>query len=288
MMIRTYIIALLVAFLTLTARPGSAQQPAATAAGDAQPTAEIRLIARADDMGAAQAINEGCIEAYQTGIVRSVEVIVPGPWFLDAVRLLKEHPDLDVGVHLTLTSEWDRVKWRPLTWVNSFVDADGYFHPTTEAFVSNKINYAEVERELKAQIETARRHLGAERITHLSAHMGAATATPQLKAITAKLARQYNLRTDDHVKSAGRFGDRTSATDQRENALVKVLERLQPGDWLVVEHPGYDTPELRGLGHKGYENVASDRSNVRRAFTSKPVAKVVKQRGIKLISYRDL
>jgi chitin disaccharide deacetylase len=279
MMTRTTIIAILVALLPSVALPEPAGE---------KPTTEIRLIARADDMGAAQAINEGCIEAYKSGIVRSVEVIVPGPWFLDAVRLLKEHPDLDVGVHLTLTSEWERVKWRPLTWVTSFVDADGYFHPSTEAFISNKINLAEVERELKAQIEMARRHLGAERITHLSAHMNAAVATPQLKAITEKLAKQYNLRTDNAVKPAGRFGDRDSAVDEREDALVKLLERLEPGDWLVVEHPGFDTPETRSLGHKGYENVASDRSNVRRAFMSNKAAKVIKQRGIKLISYRDL
>ena len=274
MMIRTSIIAIF-ASLLLQAAPAT------------QPT-EIRVIARADDMGAAQAINEGCIQAYQAGIVRSVEVIVPGPWFLDAVRLLKEHPDLDVGVHLTLTSEWDRVKWRPLTWVNSFVDANGYFHPTTEAFVQNKINLAEVERELKAQIETARRHLGPDRVTHLSAHMGAATATPQLKAIVDKLAKQYKLRTDDSLKKAAPFGNRTQSSDLRERALVGLLESLEPGDWLIVEHPGYDTPELRGLGHKGYENVASDRSNVRRAFTSEPVLKAVKRRGIKLISYREL
>ena len=74
---------------------------------------EIRLLVRADDMGAAQAVNEACIKSYKDGIVKSVEVIVPGPWFPDAVRLLKEHPDLDVGVHLALTSEWERVKWRP-------------------------------------------------------------------------------------------------------------------------------------------------------------------------------
>ena len=274
MMIRTSIIAIFIAFL-LQAAPAT------------QPT-EIRVLARADDMGAAQAINEGCIEAYKSGIVRSVEVIVPGPWFLDAVRLLKENPDLDVGVHLTLTSEWDRVKWRPLTWVTSFVDANGYFHPTTEAFVQNKINLAEVERELKAQIETARRHLGAERITHLSTHMGAAVATPQLKAIVERLATQYKLRTDDSLKKAAPFGTRALASDQRERALEALLEKLEPGDWLIVEHPAFDTPELRGLGHKGYENVASDRSNVRRAFTSDAVRKVVKQRGIKLISYRNL
>ncbi len=251
------------------------------------PKTEIRLIARADDMGAAQAINEGCIEAYKSGIVRSVELMVPGPWFLDAVRLLKENPDLDVGVHLTLTSEWDRVKWRPLTPAPSLVDADGHFFPKTQAFTDANPKPDEVERELRAQIETARRHLG-DRVSHVSAHMGAATATPQFKALTEMLAKEYNLRTDDAAQKAGPFGNATLTSDQRERALIAVLEKLQPGDYVLVEHPAFDTPETRGLGHPGYENVASDRSNVRRAFTSDRAMKIVKSRGIKLIGYKDL
>lgn len=280
MTMRNTTTAILMICMCLVARPGAAQQ--------AKSPTGIRLIARADDMGVAQAINEGCIQAFQDGIVRSVELVVPGPWFLDAVRLLKDNPDIDVGVHLTLTSEWDQMKWRPLSNAPSLVDADGYFRPTTEALITNKMNLPEVERELRAQIETAQKHLGAGRITHLSAHMGTAVATPQLKAITDKLARQYKLRTDDDVKRAGKFGDHTMAADLRERALVKVLEDLTPGDWLIAEHPGFDTPELGGLSHASYENVASDRSNVRRAFIAEPVRKMVKRRGIKLIGYGDL
>jgi hypothetical protein len=140
---------------------------------------------------------------------------------------------------------------------------------------------------LRAQIDMARRLLG-NRVSHVSAHMGAATATPELKAITAKLAKEYHLRTDEGLKPAPPFGNRTMSSDQRERALMAVLEKLPKGDWLIVEHPGYDTPETRAMGHKGYENVATDRSNVRRAFTSERVKKIVKQRGIKLIGYDEL
>jgi predicted glycoside hydrolase/deacetylase ChbG (UPF0249 family) len=272
---------LLTATILSTARHVPAQDAPAVA------KSEIRLIARADDMGVAQSINEGCIAAYKKGIVTSVEVIVNGPWFLDAVRLLKDNPKLDVGVHLTLTSEWDRMKWRPLTQAPSLVDADGYFFPTTRALTDAGPKHDEVERELRAQIDMARRSLG-NRISHVSAHMGAATATPELKALTAKLAKEYKLRTGEELKPAPPFGDRTMSSDQRESALEKVLEKLQPGDWLLVEHPGFDTPETLALGHKGYENVARDRSNVRRAFTSEAVLKVVKSRGIKLIGYNEL
>src|SRR5262245_64767970 len=113
---------LLCCTVLLSASPALAQQG---------PDGEIRLLVRADDMGVAQSVNEACIKSCKEGIARSVEVIVPGPWFLDAVRLLKENQDIDVGVHLALTSEWERVKWRPLTNAPSLVDADGYFRPMT-------------------------------------------------------------------------------------------------------------------------------------------------------------
>ena len=258
---------------------------------------EIRLLVRADDMGAAQAINEACIRSYTDGIVRSVEVIVPGPWFLDAVRRLKEHPGLDVGVHLALTSEWERVKWRPLTSAPSLVDTDGYFRPMTRqrpdfppdtGFVEANPKPDEVERELRAQIETARRHLG-DRVTHVSSHMFAARATRELNALTERLATEYGLRMEDaDLKHTGGIGNSTSSARQRETALVGLLDKLKPGQWLLVEHPGLDSPEMRSIGHRGYENVAEDRAAVTSAFTAAAVKEAVARRRIILISYADL
>jgi hypothetical protein len=258
---------------------------------------EVRLLVRADDMGVAQSVNEACIRSYREGIVRSVEVIVPGPWFLDAVRRLQEHPDLDVGVHLALTSEWERVKWRPLTHAPSLVDADGYFRPMTRqrpdfppgtGFVDANPNLGEVERELRAQIETARRHLG-KRVSHVSSHMFAARATPELRALTERLAKEYGLGMEDAgLKFAGMFGSSRSTADDREKALVDLVEKLGPGQWLVVEHPALDTPEMRSIGHKGYENVAADRAAVTHAFTSAKVREAIARRKVKLISYADL
>jgi CubicO group peptidase (beta-lactamase class C family)/predicted glycoside hydrolase/deacetylase ChbG (UPF0249 family) len=258
---------------------------------------EIRLLVRADDMGVAQSVNEACIESHREGIVKSVEVIVPGPWFLDAVRLLKENPDLDVGVHLALTSEWERVKWRPLTHAPSLIDADGYFRPMTKqrpdfppgtGFVDASPNLEEVERELRAQIETARRHLG-KQVSHVSAHMLAACATPELRALTERIAKEYGLEMEGAgLKFAGAFGTSTLTSDQREKALVELVEKLQPGQWLLVEHPAFDTPEMHNIGHKGYENVAADRAGVTQAFTSRKVREVITRRKIMLISYAEV
>lgn len=266
-------------------------------AGDS-PDGEIRVVVRADDMGVAQSVDEACMKAYKDGVVRSVEVIVPGPWFLDAVRLLDENPGVDVGVHLALTSEWQLVKWRPLTNAPSLVDADGYFRPMTSqrpdfppdtGFVDAKPKPEEVERELRAQIETARRHLG-NRLSHVSAHMLAAVATPELKAITERLAKEYGLRLEGAggLQYAGGFGEHAFTGEQRTDALVALLDGLKPGVWLVLEHPAFDTPEMRRVFHKGYEDVATDRAAVLAAFTSPRVKEAIARKKIKLISYADL
>ena len=88
-----------------------------------------RLIVRGDDMGFSHAGNEALIKCYKEGIERSIEVIVPSPWFPEAVRMLANEPGVDVGVHLALTSEWENVKWRPLTCSPSITDSSGYFYP---------------------------------------------------------------------------------------------------------------------------------------------------------------
>ena len=265
-----------------------------TQAAEAQ--GEVRLIVRADDMGVGQSGNEACIHSYRNGIVRSTEVIVPGAWFLDAVRLLNENPGLDVGVHLVLTSEWERCKWRPLTSAPSLADENGNFRPMNSqrkdfppdtGFLEANPKLDEVERELRAQIELAKRHL--PRISHLSAHMGTPVCTPQLRELTTRLAREYQLRLEaTGVKGAPGFGGSDKTAEQKERDLVAVLEKLGPGQWLIVEHPAFDTPEMRGIGHKGYENVAADRDGVTKAFTSERVKAVIKQRGIRLISYAEL
>src|SRR5690349_3157945 len=92
-------------------------------------TNTIRLIIRGDDMGFSHSGNEALIKTYKEGIERSIEVIVPSPWFPEAVKLLQQNPGVDVGIHLVLTSEWDNVKWRPLTDCPSLKDSNGYFYP---------------------------------------------------------------------------------------------------------------------------------------------------------------
>ena len=256
----------------------------------------IRLIVRGDDIGSSHAANVACIRCYREGIVRSVEVMVPAPWFNEAVQMLRENPALDVGVHLTLTSEWENCKWGPVTEAPSLVDRQGHFFPTTSqradfppntGFVEAGPKLEEVERELRTQIELAVDRI--PNVTHLSCHMGTASCTPELRGLVEKLAVEYRLSVGaEGAGRAGRFGGKDTAAEQKEKNLVRILEGLQPGLWLMVEHPGLDTPEMRAIGHRGYENVAQDRDGVTWAFTSPRVKEVIRRRGIQLISYGDL
>jgi len=280
---------LCLALLAFSPLPGGEPAPAGPA-----PEASIRLIVRADDMGSSHAANAACIRAFKEGIVRSVEVMAPAAWFPEAAALLAENPGLDVGVHLTLTSEWDACKWGPLTRAPSLSDADGYFFPTTSqrsdfppgtGFLQAKPKLDEVERELRAQIELCRRKIRG--VSHLSVHMGTATATPELRAIVEKLSSEYKLPLDPAgARHFSGFPWKAGA-DEKVRALVKGLEGLQPGLWIFVEHPGMDVPEMRAMGHEGYRDVAADREGVTRAFTSKEVKDAIERRGIQLVSYGD-
>ncbi len=264
--------------------------------GAAEDEAPIRVIVRADDIGSSHTANVACIRSYRDGIARSVEVMVPAPWFNEAAQMLTENPGYDVGVHLTLTSEWEKVKWGPITRAPSLVDGQGNFYPTTSqrsnspentGFLQAGPKREEVERELRAQIELALDKI--ENVTHLSCHMGTATCTPELRALVERLATEYKLPLDaPDAQRTERWGGKDTTAEQKEDNLVLLLENLQPGLWLIVEHPGLDTPEMRAIGHRGYENVAADRDGVTRAFTSSKVKQVIRRRGIQLTSYGDL
>ena len=279
-------LALCVALILLACSSCSGQSPA------------TRLLVRIDDMGFSHAANIACIETYTAGIAQSVEVMVPGPWFEEAVQMLREHPGLDVGVHLVLTSEWANLKWRPLTYAKSLVDEDGYFFPmiwknkrfpALGYLQSQEWLLSEVEAEWRAQIELAKKKI--PQLSHVSGHMGCQNISPAATALLLRLAEEYAL--DIHWEKAGVkrvpswSGNQYNAAE-KENRFIEMLKQLGPGDWLLVEHPAYDVLELKTVGHPGYENVGEDRDGVTKVLTSKKVSDLLKTLDIELISYLDL
>src|SRR5712675_714394 len=127
------------------------------------------LIVHADDVGMTHAVNAATIKALESGALNSASIMVPCPWFPEIADYAKVHPDLDFGLHLTLTSERVYYRWGPVASkdkVPSLVDENGYFHhdwkPTT------RINLKEVDLELRAQIDRA--YAMGLRPTHLDSH----------------------------------------------------------------------------------------------------------------------
>ena len=261
------------------------------------PAGEIRLIVKGDDMGAAHGINTATIEAFKKGVLTTTNVIVPGPWFLEAARLLKENPALDAGVHLALTSEWDNIKWRPLTHSPSLVDDDGYLLPMVQpragappgrSLRERKASLEDMERELRAQLTLAKRHI--PHATYTWNHMGFTSLGPEVASLVARLSKEFGLvvPTDLGIQSIGRVYDGKDSGAVKADKLAARLETLEPGLWLHIDHASTDDPEMRAIGHAGYEWVAADRAAVFEAWTSARVREVIARRGIKLTNYREL
>lgn len=259
-----------------------------------------RLIVRGDDMGYAHSGNDALMKCHQEGIETAIEVLVPSPWFPEAIELLKQVPNVDVGIHLALTSEWDNVKWRPLSDCPSLRDADGYFYPMMypnknypkRSVVENGWQLADVEKEFRAQIELGLKKI--PRISHMSGHMGCLSMTDDVKALAKSLAQEYHLiYVDGDMKAAGveraNYIGPHKTSEEKEQSFLKMLDGLDPAKtYLFVDHPGLNTAETQAIHHIGYEDVATDRQGVTDAWTSPKVKALIKAKGIQLIGYNAL
>lgn len=150
------------------------------------------IIPHVDDLGASHGANHAFLNLTRAGLVTCGSVIVPGPWFKEIVDATCADPSLDLGVHLTLTSEWAACRWAPISTTSKasgLVDDDGYFWRDLDG-VRRHLVVEAAEAELRAQIERAF-SLGM-RPTHIDAHMAAAML-PELLGIHVQLAREYGL-----------------------------------------------------------------------------------------------
>jgi predicted glycoside hydrolase/deacetylase ChbG (UPF0249 family) len=262
-----------------------AQQPAA------------RLVIRGDDMGYTHSGNEALIRCYTQGIERSIEVIVASPWFPEAVRLLQQNPGVDVGVHLAITSEWENIKWRPLSDCPSLKDSNGYFHPMVfpnpnypgQSIKEIGFTIGDIEKEFRAQIGLAIKRI--PRISHISAHMGCTSLSDEVQALAKKLAREYKIDIDpvDYGVPFVGYDGPAKTPEEKIQSFLRMLDKLEAGKtYIFLDHPGLDNEELRAVYHIGYEYVAADRQGVTDLFTSEKVKAYIKKKGIQVISYREL
>jgi CubicO group peptidase (beta-lactamase class C family)/predicted glycoside hydrolase/deacetylase ChbG (UPF0249 family) len=267
----------------------------------AQPTSSPKLIVRGDDMGSSQASNVASLISAIDGIETSIEVMVVAPWFPEAARLLREHPGTDVGVHLTLTSEWDNIKWRPLTHCPSLTDKNGYFLPMMGpnknhpglAITENKWNLTEIEHEFRAQIELAIKNI--PHVSHLSGHMGSSGFDPKVAEMTRRLAKEYRLadistnpKGDYGIYGIGYVGNHQTSAE-KESSFIAMLNKLEAGrTYSFVDHPALDNAEMQAIHHIGYEGVAEDRQGVTDLFTNQKVKALIKEKGIQLVGFNSV
>jgi predicted glycoside hydrolase/deacetylase ChbG (UPF0249 family) len=206
-----------------------------------------QAIIHADDVGMCHGANVAFAELSALGSITCGAVMVPCPWFLEILQLVERNPDLDIGVHLTLTSEWECYRWGPISTISrnsGLIDAQGYFWHRTPMLAEHVVPEA-AEVEMRAQIDRAL-SFGLD-ITHLDAHMGVAFI-PELFDIYLRLGKDYQLpvllpRTIADYTSVLELGDHT--LDRYEDA-VKDMEHL---GWPLVDHfrmtPGVPTEQAR-------------------------------------------
>ena len=272
-------------------------------------------IVHADDIGMCQATLPAIAELLDFGLVSSASAMVPCPWFPQAAAFCRDHPAIDMGVHLTVNCEWTAYRWGPLSTrdpASGLLDDDGYFHARPQA-TWQRADPLAVSAELQVQ---ARRALTAGiDATHVDTHMGT-VVHPRFFRAYAQIAldqrlpgfffthpeermRARGLGDEEAIAGAGRFARELAERgmplfddlamlpldDPSEQIAVtkRLLDGLRPGLTLLILHPARDTPELRALAPDWRSRVANYE-----ACLSGEVRDHLRRSGVQLIGYRPL
>jgi predicted glycoside hydrolase/deacetylase ChbG (UPF0249 family) len=217
----------------------------------------------------------------------------------------KTHPDADLGLHLTLTSEWKAYRWGPVASkdnVPSLLDPNGYLWPETGSAVKN-IKADEAEREIRAQIEYAIA-VGIHP-THLDSHMGVLFARPDLMAIYVKVAHEFKLpfvglpdlappavkavlSEKDILLDSVVIATANVAASGWTDFYLNALRNLKPGLTEIIVHLGHDDAELQAVtvGHPDYGAAWRERDY--RVITSPEFQKALAENHVILVHWSDL
>jgi hypothetical protein len=222
------------------------------------------LIIHADDFGMSHSENRATIEALEKGWITSASIMVPAPWFPEAARWAREHPEADLGIHLVLTSEWDGLRWGPVSGrskVPSLLDRDGYFYADTP--MMKGVKPAEAQQEIAAQLAMAR--AAGVHVTHLDSHMTSLMTSPELFQVYRELGAREHLPVL-FERQGGDYSPLPAWAPLEEapidkgiglqhgiplrewtNWYERALAELKPGVYELVVHLAYDDDEMRGV-----------------------------------------
>lgn len=259
----------------------------------AQPKTPIPVLLRFDDWGMSHSVNSAARKVVALGIPVSASIMFACPWYQEAVEIVKNAPNVSVGVHLTLNAEWTPYRWGPVTGrsaVPSLVDTNGFFFPSRAALFANHPSLKEIETELRAQIDRAVR--SGARIDYLDYHMGAAVETPQTRGIVERLAAEYGLAVSRYFDEVDVESGYAAPVADKKDTLLARFRTLQPGGTkLFVIHVGMDDNELsamRDLNPFGPAGMSKHRQAELDAWSSAEIQQILKQPSIRLVNYATL
>jgi chitin disaccharide deacetylase len=251
------------------------------------------LLIRCDDLGMSHSINMAFKVLMESGLKFSASVMFPCAWYQEAVDILKDNPQITVGIHLTLNAEWKNYRWGPIAGkdkVPSLVDKDGYFFPSRATFFANNPNSEEIEIELRAQIERALN--SGIKITYMDYHMGTAVDKPEHRAIVVKLAKEYGLGISRYFGEVDLESMYAVDKDKKKDYLFNLIEKIEAGKInLLVCHIGKDQPELQAMIDQnsfGLSEMSKHRDAELNALISAKHNNIFEKYNIKLIDYSDL
>jgi predicted glycoside hydrolase/deacetylase ChbG (UPF0249 family) len=294
--------------LATTTSAGRAQTAAKSLAEKLGYARDAKLvIVHADDLGMTHSVNAASIKGLESGLVNSASIMVPCPWFPEMADYAKAHPDADLGLHLTLTSERVFYRWGPVAprdKVPSLVDPNGYFHLNwTE---TPHIDAREVEQELRAQIERAMA-MGV-RPTHLDSHQYRLFENGKdIFQSALRVAHEYklpifvvrdwfrdrpyllsSLSPDDLVVHHTVTMEPGVAPEKWAEFYEKALKSLEPGVTVFIIHLAFDDEEMRAATRERDTWGAAWRQRDFNFFTSAKFRTLVEEQNIKLVTWRQL
>lgn len=258
-----------------------------------KPAEKIPILIRCDDIGMCHSVNMAAKEVLQTGIPVSMSVMVPCPWFTEAVELLKQYKNVSIGIHLTLNAEWKQYRWGPVSGaqaVPTLVDSLGNFFPSRTKLFANNPKLSEIETELRAQVDKAIR--AGLKIDYFDYHMSAAMQTPETRAIVEKLAAEYKVAISRYYDEADVDGGYFAPIENKLDTLALKLQSLQPGGTkLFVFHIGLETPEMNAmedLNPAGPKEMSKHRHAELKALVSPQFQQLLNDAKYRLVNYRML
>ena len=274
------------------------------------------LMIHGDDIGMCQAANDAAKQALADGRINSCSIMMPCPWAYDFCMWAKDHPEYDIGVHVTLTSEWKTYKWRPVLpskEVRGLCDKDGFLLDDVLP-VALRAKADEVEREIRAQVKRAL--AWGVKPTHLDTLMGTVFARPDFVKAFMKVAQEFGITpfliqpsaffiaeakkrglpvTPQMVKLLRDFPSAkldnftypqskgSQTYEERKADLLKQLSELKPGVTCLIIHPSVLGSELEAI-----TGSAKTRDWEFRIFADPEVRQSIKDQKIQLVTWREL